>query len=120
MTETKWLNGRKPGDNVIVNFGERTERLRTVARVTATQIILAGEGCRWRKKTNLPVGHRDAWDFPHLYEPTPERLTEMEHRRLLQRLSNVPRAVWLTLDLATLKHIDDLVFAAGAKGAANG
>jgi hypothetical protein len=87
MTENNWLAALGPGDVVAVSKGYNGESLTKVERVTATQIVLAGDR-RFNRKSGQRVGERDRWYSEFLFEPTPEVLARIERRRRIATLSN--------------------------------
>lgn len=72
MTEREWLDGLKAGDEVNLRGSfERVGCIASVERVTATQIVLAGRGGRYRRKNGRLVGGT-GWGVPSIHEATPE------------------------------------------------
>jgi hypothetical protein len=89
MNEDEWLQGLKPGDEVIVSnrWGKRIEK---VERTTPTQIILP-RNTRYHKSNGREMASR-SWDKTRLQQPTPEDVTkirqEQARQMALTRLAN--------------------------------
>lgn len=80
-----WLNGLKAGDTVINAQGHGVEYLRTVDRVTATQILIGTQ--KYSKSGGNAIG-KGKWDTNSLVEATPDKIAkikEVEKCRNLRR-----------------------------------
>lgn len=70
MTQTdNWLDSLKPGDEVFITNGYTGTDRETIAKVTATQIVLAGRTIRFNRHTGHAVGLK-GYDTPTLYPIT--------------------------------------------------
>ena len=96
-----WLEGLTPGDTVVID-NRMNPRVRTVDRITKTQIIVGN--CRFKRSNGFQVG-QSRWDMVCLSEPTPERVSRVRHRELCAKLSNTR---WSELPLETLEAVDAL------------
>jgi hypothetical protein len=98
-----WLEDLKPGDRVIVDSGFFGPTLRTVERVTATQ-ILVGQS-RYRRSSGSPVGG-DPWARNYLREATPECVAQVRQRSLAERLA---KTKWSEYPLERLEAVAALL-----------
>ena len=80
-----WVDELKAGSVVLI-VGLGPSELRTVTRVTKTQVVTGGK--KWSKRTLRRVGSRDSWggEIGQITEATPERIKEVESRYLQDRL----------------------------------
>jgi len=96
-----WLQGLGPGDKVVefcAGWGA-VDIMRTVERVTKTQIILRS-GSRWSRKTGRKIGSGGfCGPIPEIKEATPARTAAIARRRKCERLSAVE---WSKLNDAQL------------------
>jgi len=86
-----WIDTLKVGDKVIVDHGgwPSTSHLRTVTRLTKTQIILNNDA-KYNRKTGHKVG-TGIYYSSSLREATPEALKEMQQ---LRALTKAKRELW--------------------------
>lgn len=100
MTDSDWLASLKPGDAVAVGGGHYGYRLRKVARITATQILV--DASRFNRKSGWMCG-RSNWNVTHLERPdAPHVLRDLD----LARHANLCREIETTAkkcDVAALE-----------------
>lgn len=105
-TEHEWLNNLKPGDQVIcrsTSIGSM-DVVRTVSRVTATQIIVGSE--RYRKVNGRRVGDSSGWHSSWLKEATPEQVERIAHqKRHLELGRRLQDMRWTKLSLPLLEAV---------------
>jgi len=70
-----WTNELKAGDKVIVS-DHPYEYIRTVERVTKTQVVINHSSSKFRISNGRLVGG-SSWDRLLLIEPTPERIEKI-------------------------------------------
>ena len=104
-TEHEWLNNLKPGDQVIcrsTGIGSM-DVVRTVSRVTATQIIVGSE--KYRKVNGRRMGD-SGWYSSWLKEATPEQVERIAHqRRHLELSRKLEDTRWAKLSLPLLEAV---------------
>lgn len=79
----------KAGDRIVFDDGVswgRSVTVRTVVKVTATQIVL-GNDIRFRITDGGQIGRGDRWHFPKLLHVTTALLESIEHASLVRQLS---------------------------------
>lgn len=108
-TEYEWLNTLKPGDKVIessTGIGH-LDSVRTVSKVTATQIIVGST--KYRKSNGWKVGS-SGWNSSYLREATPERVQEIaEQRRQIQIANKLVDVRWRQLPLSVLEQVSAIL-----------
>jgi len=102
MNEQEWLDSLKPGDRVIV-CGRWANSLRTVERLTKTQIVL--KGSKFRKSDGGLVG-ADSYNYAYLRSPTEQRVNDIMHQRACDKIGKV---AWKVLPLETLNKVLEIV-----------
>lgn len=102
----KWLATAKAGDEVYVCQGggwSRHMELRTVERVTETQVIVAGT--KYRRRDGRVVGDT-RWSSRYLVEPTPELRADIsEERRRQELLARIRDVTWRDIETDVLARI---------------
>lgn len=82
MNESEWLNALKPGDKVAIpGRWNGTNKVGTVERMTATQIVLIG-GDRYRRDSGRQVGGTDSWNVRWIRPVTQDFLDVLEKEAL--------------------------------------
>jgi len=107
------------GDKVIYvasGWGRGHREVRTVARLTATQLITDGNpGGRFRRRDGIEVCDRQYGGRGIVKPATPDLIAEVEaeqeHRRLVDFLDGA--VTWKKQPLATLRAVADIVRAGG-------
>lgn len=101
MESEDWLKSLAVGQKVIISTGNvyRGERLATVDRLTATQIVV-GEH-RFKRDSGWMIGG-SRWETTWLQEPTPERLKLIALRKAVAELKH---EAWEELDQAVVFQV---------------
>lgn len=103
-----FIDGLKPGDTVIVSKLNLSGVLKTVERITKTQVILSS-GSRFRKKDGFEVGG-DIWNTYHLEEVTPEKVSKIHYNKEREQLSLKLKCLnWHSLELSTLREVAEII-----------
>ena len=84
----------KAGDKVIYNYRGQ-EHIVTVTKVTPTGRIRIDFNDRQFNKYGSPIGCRDHYFQPHIYEATPEGIKRIEQKEAILKAYNMCHNVYL-------------------------
>lgn len=88
-------------------YARRPDRLYTVDRVTATQIII--KTLRFRRKDGRAVGESGRWGRSSIELATPEQIEQIQRADLIDRFHNLRRDKLELLDTKTLTDVWELL-----------
>lgn len=114
MRDNGWLAALKPGDKVILHYGYVTREVKTVERLTATQVLLKRNGIDWRfrKHDGWEVGtwgHNSAMIKPYDPAIVAEIRLEHLHRKVLNAMHDVHRSAVDALDADQCEEVLDML-----------
>lgn len=90
MTDKEWLRDLQVGQHVAVRMARGLFVIKSVERLTPTQIVIAGSSVRYRRKDGRGVGEFDSWTGrPWITQPTDKICAEIELRGLQHRVSHI-------------------------------
>jgi len=100
-----WINGLKVGDEVCVVTSFNLDVIKTVTKVTRTQIQV-GPYQKYRKTNGRAVGNTNRWCVPSICKVTDAIRLTVKTNEAIDRLRRVN---WLSLPNDVVIAIDDMI-----------